>query len=505
VTAVATAARRPAPRVAPLRAVRRVPAAGWVIALLTLLNAVAWSIIVPPFHVPDETAHAYYVQYLAETGKLPEARADQAWYSEDELRVLEAQRFYEVVGESRNRMPAGADAERELDAAQAPGLDRVGVGSAATATSNPPLYYAPVAVAYAVMSGADVTGRLAAMRLVSALMAALTAVCVFLFLRELLPGSPLAWTVGGLAAGLQPMFAFISSGVNNDAGLYLASAALFLAVARVLRRGLTPGRAVAAGLLLALGVLVKTQVIALAPGVALALVLAAWRGRGLMSPWRSLAAGAGAALAPIALYGLLGATVWDRPVVDRVGEVTSGAAPGVTRPWLLGEQISYLWQLYLPRAPNLVDLIPAVPAYDMWFKGLVGRFGWLDYGFPDWVYPAAGGIWVIVGALAVTRLWERREVVRRRGAELLVFAAMAAGLATAIAVAAYQSRVNLGGESFIQARYLLPLLPLYAVFPALAVGALGRRRAPVVAVVLVAGVLAHSLFAQMQTLMRFYG
>jgi 4-amino-4-deoxy-L-arabinose transferase-like glycosyltransferase len=505
VTAVVTAARRPASRAARFRRLRRIPAAGWAVAFLTLLNAVAWSLIVPPFHVPDETAHAFYAQYLGETGKLPKQRSDQAWYSQDELDVLAAQRFYEVVGESRSRMPAGAEAERDLARAQRPGLDRVGSAFAATATSNPPLYYLPQALVYRVTHGADVTGRLAAMRLVSTLMAALTALCVFLFLRELLPRSPLAWTVGGLAAGLQPMFAFISSGVNNDAGLYLASAALFLAVARLLRRGLTPGRAAAVGLLLALGVLVKTQMIAFAPGVALALAIAAWRARGATPPWRAFAAAAGAALGPLAVYGLLGATVWDRPIVDRVGEVTAGGAPGAAREWLLSEQVSYAWQLYLPRAPNLVDLIPGVPAYDMWLKGLVGRFGWLDYGFPAWVYPVAGGIWVIVGALAIARLWERRDVLRGYGGELAVLASMAAGLGVAIAIAAYQSKVNSGGEIFIQARYLLPLLPLYALFPALAVHALGARRAPVVAVVLVAGVLAHGLFAQLQTLMRFYG
>jgi 4-amino-4-deoxy-L-arabinose transferase-like glycosyltransferase len=504
-TAVAVGAPRRARHGSRRPPLGRIPRAGWIVALLTLLNAVGWGLIVPPFHVPDETAHAFYAQYLAETGELPRARTDQAWYSDDELNVIMAQRFYEVVGESRNRVPSDADAERALRRAQAPGIDRIGSGSASTATSNPPLYYLPTALAYRLTAGADVTGRLAAMRLVSALMAALTALCVFMFLRELLPRSPLAWTVGGLAAGLQPMFAFVSSGVNNDAGLYLASAALFFALARLLRRGLTPGRAAAVGLLLALGVLVKTQMIAFAPGVALALAIAAWRARGSASPWASLGAAAGAALAPVAVYGLLGATVWDRPLVDRVGEVTSGAVPGAAREWLLSEQISYLWQLFLPRTPNLVDVIPAVPVYDMWLKGLVGRFGWLDYGFPDWVYPVAGGIWVIVGALAITRLWQLRDVVRGRVGELLVFGSMAAGLAVAIGVAAYQSAVNTGGESFIQARYLLPLLPLYALFPALAVGALGRRRAPVVAVLLVAGVLAHSVFAQLQTLVRFYG
>jgi hypothetical protein len=287
--------------------------------------------------------------------------------------------------------------------------------------------------------------------------------------------------------------------------LYLASAALFLAVARLLCRGLTPGRAASVGLALSLGVLVKTQMLAFAPGVLLALAVAAWRMRPAGLPWRAAGAAAGGALGPLALYGVLGATVWDRPLVDRVGEVTAGALPGAERPWQLSEQISYGFQLYLPRVPNLTDLIPAVPVYDVWLKGLVGRFGWLDYGFPDWVYPVAGGVWIVVAALALAGLWQRRDALRRRAGELAVFAVMAAGLAAAVAVAAYQSLVNSGGETFLQARYLLPLLPLYALFPALAVGALGRRRAPVVAVVLVAGVLAHGLAAQVQTLMRFYG
>jgi 4-amino-4-deoxy-L-arabinose transferase-like glycosyltransferase len=475
-----------------------------VVAFLTLLNALAWGLIVPPFHVPDETAHAFYAQYLGETGKLPTERDGPRWYSDDELGVLSAQRFYDVVGESRNRIPHGESAERALAAAQAAGQDRAGAGNASTATSNPPLYYLTQALAYRVVHGADVTGRLAAMRVVSALMAALTALCVFLFLRELLPRSPLAWTVGALAAGLWPMFAFISSGVNNDAGLYLASAALFLAVARVLRRGLTPGRAAAVGLLLACGVLVKTQVIAYAPGVALALAIAAWRARPAV-PWRALGTGLGAAAAPLALYGVLGATVWNRPLFDRVGSVTSGAVAGAAREWHWPEQLSYLWQLYLPRTPNLNDLIPGVPAYDMWVEGLVGRFGWLDYGFPDWVYPVVGMAWLLILVLAAAGLWRRRAALRDRWAEIAVFAAMAAGLAVAVGIAAYQSFVNTGGEAFVQARYLLPLLPLFALVPALAVGALGRRRAPVVAVLLIAGVAAHGVFAQLQTLMRFYG
>ena len=38
-------------------AARRVPAAAWACALIALANGLAWSLIVPPFQVPDENAH----------------------------------------------------------------------------------------------------------------------------------------------------------------------------------------------------------------------------------------------------------------------------------------------------------------------------------------------------------------------------------------------------------------------------------------------------------------
>ena len=50
------------------------------------------------------------------------------------------------------------------------------------------------------------------MRLVSAPLAAITVLFTFLFLREVLPAAPWAWTVGALAVAFQPMFGFISAG-----------------------------------------------------------------------------------------------------------------------------------------------------------------------------------------------------------------------------------------------------------------------------------------------------
>ena len=45
--------------------------AAWLCALVAFLNSSAWAVWTPPLQAPDEPAHVYYVQYLAETGKVP--------------------------------------------------------------------------------------------------------------------------------------------------------------------------------------------------------------------------------------------------------------------------------------------------------------------------------------------------------------------------------------------------------------------------------------------------
>ena len=70
------AIRQRAPRSAPARNARppgairrrlaRIPAAGWICAIVGLLSALTWSLIVPLFQVPDEQAHVAYAQHLAE-------------------------------------------------------------------------------------------------------------------------------------------------------------------------------------------------------------------------------------------------------------------------------------------------------------------------------------------------------------------------------------------------------------------------------------------------------
>jgi hypothetical protein len=232
-------------------------------------------------------------------------------------------------------------------------------------------------------------------------------------------------------------------------------------------------------------VLVKTQMLAFAPAVVLAFALA-------KGPWRAWAAAAAALAAPLALYGVLGQTVWRRPVLDRVDILASGSPRSGTLP----DRLSYLWQEYLPRVPPMSDLVPGVQPWSLWFKGLVGRFGWLDYGYPEWAYATALVLVAATTAVAAVGVWRDR---RARARELAVFAVAAGGLMVGVATVSYQAP-----PPFDQGRYLLPLLPLFALVPAHAVAAVGARRGRVMGAALVVFALGFSAFAQLLTVARFY-
>ena len=119
------------------------------------------------------------------------------------------------------------------------------------ATSEPPLYYALQTIPYYLGSAGTLLDQLELMRLLSALMAGLTALFTFLFVRESLPTAPWAWTVGGLGAALYPLLGFASGAVTPDAMLCAVSAAIFYCLARAFRRGLTRKLAIAIGALIA--------------------------------------------------------------------------------------------------------------------------------------------------------------------------------------------------------------------------------------------------------------
>jgi 4-amino-4-deoxy-L-arabinose transferase-like glycosyltransferase len=489
-----------------VRVARMAPAAARWCALVAFVNTVVWAIITPPFHVPDETGHVVYVQHLAETGTVPiESGADP--FSPELHAFLRALRFGDVVGRSNERAVLSEYYDSGIRSVMDDPPSPVGPGGHTTPSSQPPLYYAVEAGVYLASPWQDLLHRVWLMRLVSALCAAATTLFAFMFLREL-GGPPWAWTVGSLAIAFQPLFGFVSSGVHPDSLMVTAAAALFFGLARGFRRGLTPRLGFGIGLALAVGSLTKLNFLTLVPGALIAVAILALRPQAARGPALRGAATSLSVLAVAAVvFVALNTLVFDRPASGRVDDPSSGlVATGTqaTAPITRAEQLSYTWQLYLPRLPFMNDQFAYYPLYETYFKGAIGLFGWLDTPFPRWVYPLALFIVLPLVALSLVALLRRRQLLLRRWPELLAYAAMAFGLLVSIGLQGISYRRN-EGYVFEQARYLLPLLPLYGAALALAARGAGARFERALAAGIVTLAMAHGLFAQLLVISRFYG
>jgi hypothetical protein len=336
-------------------------------------------------------------------------------------------------------------------------------------------------------------------------MAGITALFVFLFVREALPSAPWAWTAGGLAVALTPLLGFASGVVAPDCMLCAVSAAIFYCLARAFRRGLTRRLGLALGALTALGLVTMLSFVGLVPGIALGLLASGLRRRGdgggdlRGRVCRTLALTLALALSPVLAYAIANLLAHRH---------TLGIASSAARQ--LGgesasEALSYVWQLYLPRLPGMHDYFPGVSTIrQLWFARAVGDYGWLDTPLPVWVQNLALILAGAIGILAVRGVIARWASLRARLPELLTYLALAAGLLALIGLYAYIGN-ELEGGGYIQPRYLLPLLPLGGLWLALAARGAGRRAGPAAGALIVVLFLAHDIFSQLQVAARFYG
>jgi hypothetical protein len=484
----------------PWEALKRVPAAAWMCALVALLNAVCWSIVTPPFQTPDEPAHFAYVQYLAETGHLPSRGGTH--YAPDELVAMNDLRWTQVRAKPGSRTITSQSQQRRLSSDLARPYPRTGEGDVGLAVSEPPLYYALETIPYGLLRGGTILDQLALMRLVSTLMAAITALFAFLFIREAMPTVRWAWTVGGLGVALAPLLGFMSGAVNPDSMLYAVSAALFFALARGFRRGLNPRLACAIGVIVAVGLLTKVNFVGLIPGALVGLLVLTRRAAGdsRRAALQSLALALALAAIPVLVYAVRNLAT-GRPVL---GLLSSSVKLGVHHGSILDE-LSYMWQYYLPRLPGMAaDFHGISTTRQLWFEALVGRYGWLDTTFPAWVYTAA-----IVPVAAIVLLLARalvsgRVQLRLRVIEPIVYALMGLGVMALVAASDYLVSPRLSG-GYVEPRYVLPMVVLWGGVLALSARGAGRRYGPAVGAGLVLLVLAHDVFSQILVVTRYYG
>jgi 4-amino-4-deoxy-L-arabinose transferase-like glycosyltransferase len=481
------------------RALGRFPRACLACAAIAFVNSGLWAIITPSFQVPDEGAHAGYVQYVGEWWDIPGGPQRRPGILSEEMGIAGSAVPFSIEGK-----PTWFEHDvRGLDRSLG-GADRHPGSVPAQAFNNPPLYYLLAAVPYTLAKSANFFDLFLVLRLFSALLAAITVAFTFLFVREILPGD--SWTprVAALAVAFQPMFGFMSGGINNDNLLYACGAALIYLLARALRRGLTPWLGVAIGGVAAAGMLTKTSFAGLLPGAALGLLLATWRSAPRLRPALvGLAAAVAAGAIPYGAWLLANKGLFQRPT----STTTAGFnVPSLSEVTSFSGQLSYLWQVFLPPLPHMGHfkvLANSYPLWDTYIQGFVGRFGWWRFAFPEWVDWLALTVYVSVLGLAATALARARAALRARWPELLTYAALIGGFVLLVEIASYRYQTVNGGQ-FEQTRYLFPLIAFYGALVALAARGAGRRWGQAVGAFLVVLAMGHSLFAMLLVVSHYY-
>jgi len=474
-----------------------------LLALLgvTLIMCVAWSLVTPAFQVPDENSHFGYAQQLAEAFELP-GDAHKPIFSTEQTLAASASNADQAAAVPATKMEWSELAYSRWRAAEhrLPTRDRDDGGGVNPASSNPPLYYLVAVPAYRVAEGGDIFTRLEAVRLWSIVWALVTVVGVWLLAGEVFDRRRLLQLAAAGFAALAPMVQFISAAVTPDGMLFAVwSIALWLGV-RVLKRGLTARSCAALFLVVGAACVVKATSYALLPGAVFVLAVGLWRRRPLGA--RHLAS-LGAALA--ALLVTVGGWIYvagrlGRPAAAQVTESTASVQAAGTN---IRELLSYLWQFYLPRLPFQTPFRSGdgLPAYEVWFKGSWGAFGWLEVNFPPAVYLLLLALTVVVIALAIPSMWRTRKTSDLAVGAFLVLVAVS--LVGGLHWEEYHL-FKTGHGNFNQGRYLLPLVGLAGLLVAQAVrGLRADHRALAIAGTL-GGLFALDAFSLALMLERFY-
>jgi hypothetical protein len=476
---------------------------GWLYAI-AVLNFVCWAVITPPFQAPDEVDHFAYTQSLVERGEAPSRNPSSPlgrWSSSEALALDEMSFITDhQVGDTKPPWNATQQARYRLQIARVRPRASNGGGNE-TAATHGALYYAALAPAYLLASNSPLD-QLTLMRLISALIGALTVLFAFLLARELAPGRPWLAVLAALLVAYEPMYGFISGSVNNDAGVNAGAAALELLLILIVRRGLTPRLAILGGALLVALPIVKGTAYSLYPVVGLALLATLWRHHRRED------------ISGLGVFGLSALAVRElslhlagvfRPSAGPAvaqGSSPSGAIHEVfVHP--LG-YVAYLWEVFLPRlsfmAPHFET--PGIPGFTIFVERGWAAFGWYDVIFPHWVYSTILVVMLaipVLGFLAARREW---NFVRKNAIEVALVALMPVAVVAGFEAAFYTTGTRAVIPEF--GRYAFPAIAPLAVLVVGSLHAFGRRRMMFAGVGLLVVMLGLSYASQLLTLTTFY-
>ncbi len=421
-----------------------------LLLLATLLKGLAWSVVVPPWHAPDEQQHFLYGQSVERSQTL--RVVPSLWVP------LEARQLFMLIQFSAVRyggqpldLTDRADIAAQIAALNDPANQWAAVydqGRQLIKIRNftvfhPPLYYMALAAVQWPLEGTSILVRLLACRWLSVVLGLATVALAYGAGRELWPSRPGRALSLATLVSFQPMLTFCTAIVNNEAlEITLFSACLLFSL-QAIRRGLNGARGLTLGALTGLGLLTKISFLSILPLMGLLFArdaLLGWRRR---AGWQALGSWIWVALVPALLAGW-----WYAEAVLSGGDTliqSFTARPNRPAVDLLPYLLHYGWlTIYRPLL------------YTYW-----GDFGWLDT-------PLPGSLWTLLEWATVIAAWTtgwwlvRRFVTRHACAKenTPAFAVFFLGCATLAVITFYiyldfRSMRDLGQPFGIQGRYYL--------------------------------------------------
>lgn len=439
--------------------------------LALLVEGAIFALAQPPWSPVDEAQHFHYVESLAEARKLPVM--GESFISPAVVGIARETGRWGWQPQRAAWPPADSDPAgwtglpAELEGAEKEQWLRQHLWRFSYEAMQPPLYYALNAPFYSLLPE-PVLAKVYGLRLLAVLLASAMVPLAWLTAREAWPGSRLAVYGTPAVVLLAQGYVLNLSQVTNDALAAPLAAAALLMLLRLIARGLTPGRCLAAGLLIAASLLVKMTTAFLLPAALVAFGVLAVRAR---EPLRRHLGQAVMLFVPASLL----LAPWLARNFAVYGDATGAAAAAA----LLGPVFTF--DTLSLQSLRLDELLPT-----FWFGEPYGALAWWRYTWaavPVALLLAGAGF----GRCLAGRWRELPGPVRLRAGYLLL--AVLAGAVTILLLPLASGICGTPG------RYFYPLLPAIAFLILFGIERLlGERLAGVVAVTLAAWMAFWEIF-----------
>lgn len=330
-----------------------------LLLLFTLTRSVLWASTQPAWLAPDEDYHSLYINYLAVEHSFPNLNGPftTAEFTESEaLTPIGPYQLGPVTSYSGN---PHAILNEVKDASRKP------VPPPPRPVLEAPLYYIGGAIVDRIFWSSPSITRLTLIRYYSAVLGMLTVFCAWLLAAQVLARE---WQqlAAAAVASLQPILAFSSSTVTNDAGVALTLTATLAWCAWMLRAPPRARQGLGLGVLCAIALLTKTSLLALALVVPVVLAML-WKTypearRELVGVLRW----AIAAVVVLAGWWYVYLLITTHSILGEEGHVTATAGaqgPGLSGLW----PILHIWFLMVYRNYWFTYLFSQVPPYGTLF------------------------------------------------------------------------------------------------------------------------------------------